>query len=61
METTDHLKTYVPRDSSTESIWQENIDLIQRDINGHNTETIYDVLIIGGGITGLTIAMQRGH
>jgi len=57
METNDNIKTGVPRDASTDSIWQENIKRLLNDNNSHNPNTIYDVLIIGGGITGLTTAL----
>jgi len=58
MEKIEDFKTGVPRDSSTQSIWQQQINGLQND-NGANfkPETIYDVLIIGGGITGLTTAL----
>ncbi|MEJ6982577.1 FAD-dependent oxidoreductase [Pedobacter sp. P351] len=57
MKTADNIRIGIPRDSITESIWQENIEPVQSDISKHNPETTYDVLIIGGGITGITTAM----
>ena len=58
MESIENLKTGVPRDASTESIWQQNIERIQSDTaNEDIASTRFDVLIIGGGITGLTTAM----
>lgn len=43
------------RDSATKSIWQEGIEEHQ-SVNSWNKNEVYDVLIIGGGITGLTTA-----
>ncbi|WP_423149025.1 FAD-dependent oxidoreductase [Rubrolithibacter danxiaensis] len=46
------------RDSSTRSIWQEGVpELESSNASNFNPATIYDVLIIGGGITGLTTAL----
>lgn len=58
MESIENLKTGVPRDASTESIWQQNIERIESDTaNEDIASTRFDVLIIGGGITGLTTAI----
>lgn len=48
----------VPRDSSTESIWQSGISKSEKfNHTQFNIESVYDVLIVGGGITGLTSAL----
>jgi glycine/D-amino acid oxidase-like deaminating enzyme/nitrite reductase/ring-hydroxylating ferredoxin subunit len=44
------------RDGSTKSIWQEKVEGFQPQ-NAWDKEQVYDVLIIGGGITGLTTAL----
>jgi glycine/D-amino acid oxidase-like deaminating enzyme/nitrite reductase/ring-hydroxylating ferredoxin subunit len=44
------------RDSSTESIWQRNIEPYHTDFKG--TDKVYDTLIIGAGITGITTALM---
>lgn len=44
------------RDGNTKSIWQENLPNYQCQNHWHR-ETVYDVLIVGGGITGLTTAV----
>jgi glycine/D-amino acid oxidase-like deaminating enzyme/nitrite reductase/ring-hydroxylating ferredoxin subunit len=44
------------RDSSTESLWQ-NVQLTGHTAASIPSEAPYDVLIIGGGITGITTAM----
>lgn len=43
------------RDGAQNSIWQHNIPDHQ-PVNNWNSEEVYDVLIVGGGITGLTTA-----
>lgn len=53
---TINLKPGVPRDANTESIWQQRINNLQAN-NPFNPNTVYEVLIIGGGITGLTTAL----
>ncbi|MBC7915736.1 MAG: FAD-dependent oxidoreductase [Pyrinomonadaceae bacterium] len=58
MDYSDHQQTSVPRDANTESIWQQNIAAIQNSrTSSHHADSIYDVLIIGGGITGITTAL----
>lgn len=44
------------RDGATKSIWQEGIENYQ-PVNNWNKVEVYDVLIVGGGITGLTTAL----
>jgi len=44
------------RDGATESIWQQGIENYQSS-NNWNKDAVYDVLIVGGGITGLTTAL----
>jgi hypothetical protein len=56
MDQFDNSYTGVPRDAQTESIWQANIQALQND-SSFSSDTVYDVLIIGGGITGLTTAL----
>lgn len=47
----------IPRDGHCESAWQEGINAIAQKANENNADTIYDCLVIGGGITGLTTAL----
>lgn len=56
MEISDNLTNSIPRDAQTESIWQTNIQSLHSESN-YNPDTVYDALIIGGGITGLTTAL----
>ena len=44
------------RDGATRSIWQDGISEYQSS-NAWNKSEVYDVLIVGGGITGLTTAL----
>jgi len=44
------------RDGATNSIWQQNIKPFNPK-NNWNKDEVYDVLIVGGGITGLTTAL----
>ncbi|HRO41323.1 MAG TPA: FAD-dependent oxidoreductase [Flavipsychrobacter sp.] len=44
------------RDSITTSIWQEGIENHQ-PVNNWNKDEVFDVLVVGGGITGLTTAL----
>ena len=44
------------RDGASKSIWQEGMKDYQ-PVNSWNKDDIYDVLIVGGGITGLTTAL----
>jgi glycine/D-amino acid oxidase-like deaminating enzyme/nitrite reductase/ring-hydroxylating ferredoxin subunit len=56
METTNRPNPGVARDANTESIWQVDVTGLQHD-SPFNPEVVYDTLIIGGGITGLTTAL----
>lgn len=52
------MPTGTPRDSKTESLWQHGIEKLKHTNSEHfNLDTVYDALIIGGGITGLTTAL----
>lgn len=44
------------RDGALTSIWQEGIE-DYKPVNNWNKDEVYDVLIVGGGITGLTTAL----
>lgn len=46
-----------PRDSNTVSMWQENPVETGSSSTNHTGQTVYDALIVGGGITGLTAAI----
>ena len=51
------------RDGHSKSIWQDNIPDYQ-PLNNWDKETVYDVLIVGAGVTGLTAALllqQQGR
>jgi len=47
----------VPRDGQQESAWQHGLTDIA-NISAVDSENIYDCLIVGGGITGLTVALM---
>lgn len=47
----------IPRDGANESPWQTNLPLVSARHGGHNPAQLYDCLIVGGGITGLTAAL----
>jgi glycine/D-amino acid oxidase-like deaminating enzyme len=51
--TIDHQ---IARDGAQASPWQQGLNLIKSNTYADN-ERVYDVLIIGGGITGLTAAL----
>lgn len=44
------------RDGATISVWQNGLD-DYKPVNTGSTDTLYDVLIAGGGITGITTAL----
>ncbi len=50
-------KRILSRDGSTVSIWQEGVFEASSKKGSFNSNTVYDVLIVGGGITGLTAAL----
>jgi glycine/D-amino acid oxidase-like deaminating enzyme/nitrite reductase/ring-hydroxylating ferredoxin subunit len=45
------------RDGATRSLWQDTVQDYS-PVNGWERETVYDVLIVGAGITGLTTAVK---
>ena len=47
----------IPRDGALQSPWQSTLTPIKPN-STTDSQTVYDVLIIGGGITGLTAAQQ---
>jgi glycine/D-amino acid oxidase-like deaminating enzyme/nitrite reductase/ring-hydroxylating ferredoxin subunit len=51
------MKEIIQRDGSMESPWQHGLPIIINTKPGKITDTIYDCLVIGGGITGLTTAL----
>lgn len=53
MDTTNNI----PRDGALASAWQDNIFAINTSTNHFSAEAVYDCLIVGGGITGLTAAL----
>ncbi|TZF84900.1 FAD-dependent oxidoreductase [Pedobacter sp. BS3] len=62
-KTTTSGRKNLPRDSSNPSPWQKGPFDNPKAQAIHNPEAIYDVLVIGGGITGVTTALllqQRG-
>jgi glycine/D-amino acid oxidase-like deaminating enzyme/nitrite reductase/ring-hydroxylating ferredoxin subunit len=46
----------IPRDGAAISLWQETADFYIQ--NNTATNTNYDVIIVGGGITGISLALQ---
>lgn len=48
--------SFMNRDGQTRSLWQETAEARQ-PVNSWSRETVYDALIIGAGITGLTTAV----
>lgn len=44
------------RDGANKSLWQQSVEDFQ-PVNAWNKDEVYDVLIVGGGITGLTTAI----
>jgi glycine/D-amino acid oxidase-like deaminating enzyme/nitrite reductase/ring-hydroxylating ferredoxin subunit len=47
----------IPRDGQCESAWQEGLNAIAQKVYGNKADTVYDCLVVGGGITGLTAAL----
>ncbi|MDO3643222.1 FAD-dependent oxidoreductase [Mucilaginibacter sp. L3T2-6] len=47
----------ISRDGANESPWQEEPGSVKSVSNSHSPATVYDCLIVGGGITGLTAAL----
>jgi glycine/D-amino acid oxidase-like deaminating enzyme/nitrite reductase/ring-hydroxylating ferredoxin subunit len=45
------------RDGTTVSLWQDTVE-DYKPVNGWARETVYDVIIVGAGITGLTTALK---
>ena len=45
------------RDGALESLWQDGIESYQTK-NTISTSQVYDVIIAGGGITGISVALQ---
>jgi len=56
MENLNENSFGVQRDSSTVSIWQKGVTYLQ-DFGNFNEGDIFDNLIVGGGITGITTAL----
>jgi glycine/D-amino acid oxidase-like deaminating enzyme/nitrite reductase/ring-hydroxylating ferredoxin subunit len=48
----------IPRDGGKESPWQHNLPAIMPGKYENKADDIYDCLVIGGGITGLTVALM---
>lgn len=46
------------RDSSTKSLWQTERKPVEKKIIQFTEDTVYDVLVIGAGITGVTTALM---
>jgi len=46
----------IARDGAMISLWQDNISTYA-PVNKHNPDTLYDVIIVGGGITGMSTAL----
>ena len=46
-----------PRDGRCESAWQEGLNAIAQNVYENKADTLYDCLVVGGGITGLTTAL----
>ena len=53
----EHTTTII-RDGKLESPWQHGLAVEQTGNQDHITEQVYDCLIVGGGITGITAALM---
>src|SRR6195952_3290647 len=47
----------IPRDGQCESAWQNGLSAIPQKAYDHKADAVYDCLVVGGGITGLTTAL----
>ena len=47
----------IPRDGQRESAWQEGLNAIARKAYENEADIVYNCLVVGGGITGLTTAL----
>jgi glycine/D-amino acid oxidase-like deaminating enzyme/nitrite reductase/ring-hydroxylating ferredoxin subunit len=47
----------IPRDGWRESAWQEGLNAIAQKVYKNKADAVYDCLVVGGGITGLTAAL----
>src|ERR1700754_2085580 len=47
----------IPRDGWCESAWQEGLRAITQNVCENKADTVYDCLVAGGGINGLTAAL----
>ena len=47
----------IPRDGQRESAWQEGLNAIARKAYENEADIVYNCLVVGGGITGLTAAL----
>src|SRR5882757_6896197 len=47
----------IPRDGRLESAWQQGLNTIAQKVYENKTDTVYDCIVAGGGITGLTTAL----
>jgi glycine/D-amino acid oxidase-like deaminating enzyme/nitrite reductase/ring-hydroxylating ferredoxin subunit len=51
------LTNNIPRDGDLQSAWQESLDNVMLQQPDNAAPRVYDCLIVGGGITGLTAAL----
>ncbi|MBE9586664.1 FAD-dependent oxidoreductase [Mucilaginibacter sp. JRF] len=54
---TTHKRSTIGRDGANDSPWQDQLTGNLAGLSGFSTDTVYDCLIIGAGITGLTAAL----